>query len=73
MLSKEREIFKNSYNKRLDKVDELFKKIDYGDLKFVVNIINLETDFSESNNLVAFVDSIKKCEIWTKEAQCKHE
>ena len=48
MLSKEREIFKNSYNKRLDKVDDLFKKIDYDDLKFVVNSFNLETDFSES-------------------------
>ena len=27
LLSKEREIFKNIYNKRLDKTDELFKKL----------------------------------------------
>ena len=39
MLSKEREVFKNIYNKRLDKMD-------CGDLKFNVNSTNEETDFS---------------------------
>ena len=56
LLSKEREIFKNIYNQRFDKMDELSKKNDYGDLKFTVNITGLETDFSESNNPVAFLD-----------------
>ena len=29
LLSEEREIFKNNYNERLDKIDELSKKTDY--------------------------------------------
>ena len=35
LLSKEREIFKDIYNKRLDKIEELSNKIDYNDLKYV--------------------------------------
>ena len=31
LILKEREIFKNIYKKRLDKIDELDKKIDYDD------------------------------------------
>ena len=59
-LSKEREVFKNIYKKRLDKIDELSKKIVYGDLKFTVNSSGLETDFGELKDPVAFLDSIKK-------------
>ena len=36
LLSEEREIFKNIYNKRLDKIEELSKKIDYNNLKYTV-------------------------------------
>ena len=54
---------KNIYNKRLDKIDELSKTIDYGDLKFTVNSTGLETNFSELKDPVAFLDSIKKREI----------
>ena len=35
LLSKEREIFKDIYNKRLDKIEELSNKINYNDLKYV--------------------------------------
>ena len=73
MLSKEREIFKSIYNKILDKIDELSKKIDYGDLKFIVNSSGLETDFSEIKDPVAFLDSIKNCEISIEEARHKQE
>ena len=59
MLSKERDIFKNIFNKRLDKIDELSTAIDNGDLKFIVNSSGLETDFSELKDAVAFLDSIK--------------
>ena len=45
LLSKEREIFKNIYNKRLDKIDELSRKIDYGNLKFIVNSTGLDNQF----------------------------
>ena len=36
MLTKEREMFKNIYSKRLDITEELSKTIDYGDLKLIV-------------------------------------
>ena len=35
LLSKEREIFKDIYNKRLDKIEELNNKIDYDNLQYV--------------------------------------
>ena len=56
MRSKEREIFKNIYNKRLDKIIELFKATDYGDLKFIISSSGTETDFSELKDPVAFLD-----------------
>ena len=64
MLSKERDIFKNIFNKRLDKIDELSRAIDNGDLKFIVNSSGLETDFSELKDAVAFLDSIKNVKYW---------
>ena len=36
LLSKEREIFKDIYNKRLDKIEELNNKIDYNNLEYPV-------------------------------------
>ena len=36
LISKEREIFKDIYIKRLDKLEELNNKIDYDNLKYVV-------------------------------------
>ena len=38
------------------------KKIGYGNLKFIVNSIDLGTNFSELKDSVAFLDSIKKRE-----------
>ena len=34
LLSKEREIFKDIYNKRLDKIEGLNNRIDYNNLKY---------------------------------------
>ena len=36
LLSKKREIFKDIYNKRLDKIEELNNKIDYDNLEYAV-------------------------------------
>ena len=49
------------------------KKIDYGNLKFIVNSIGLETNFSDLKDPVAFLDSIKKREISIEEIQFKQE
>ena len=47
LLSKEREIFKDIYNKRLDKIEELNNKIDYDNLQYaVVNSVKIY-NFSE--------------------------
>ena len=35
LLSKEKEIFKDIYNKKLDKIEEVNSKIDYNNLKYV--------------------------------------
>ena len=61
------------YSKRLDKVDESSKKIDYGNLKFIFSSSGLETDFSELKDHVAFLDSIKKREILIEEARYKQK
>ena len=45
LLSKEREIFKDIYNKRLDKIEELNNKIDYKNLKYVVVSSSSEYSF----------------------------
>ena len=73
MPSNEREIFKNIYNERLDKIDELSKTIDYGDLKFIIISSDTETDFSELKDPVAFLDSIRKRERSIEEAQHREE
>ena len=73
LLSKEGEISKNIYYKRFDEREELFKTMDYGDLKFIVNSSGLETDFSELKDPVAFLNSVKKCEILIEEARRKQK
>ena len=66
MLSKEREIFENIYNKRLDKIDELSKKKWLWWLNVTFNNTCLEIDFIEFKDPVAFLGSIKKREISIK-------
>ena len=45
LLSRETEIFKSIYNKRLDKIEELSKKIDYNNLKYTVISSGEEFEF----------------------------
>ena len=42
-------------------------------MRFVINITNLETDFSELKNPVAFLNGIKKFGLSIEEAQYKQE
>ena len=73
MISKQRKIFKNIYNKRLNRTNELFKSIDYGDLKFIIGSSGTETHFSDLKDFVAFIDSIRKREISIEEVRHKPE
>ena len=60
LLSREREIFINIYNKRLDKIEKLSKKIDYNNLKYTVISSGEEFEFDKSEDPVLFLNNIKK-------------
>ena len=66
--SKEREIFKDIYNKRLDKIEELNSKIDYDNLKYVVVGTGDEYNFDNLDEPLTLLNNIKKGEISMKKA-----
>ena len=69
LLSKEREIFKDIYNKRLDKIEELNNKIDYDNLQYVAVNSGKIYNFSELTDPLTFLDEIKKCKMSLEEAK----
>ena len=58
--SKEREIFKDIYNKRLDKIEELNNKIDYNNLNYVVVATGDEYNFNNLDDPLSLLNNIKK-------------
>ena len=77
LFSKEREIFKDIYNKRLDKIEELNNKIDYDNLKYVVassgKCCMLPQRYVVLEDPIAFLNDIKKGKIPLKEAMNKQQ
>ena len=69
LLSKERKIFKDIYNKRLDKIEELNNKIDYDNLEYAVYSRKELIDFSELKDPLTLLDKIKKGEMTLEEAK----
>ena len=69
LLSKEREIFKDIYNKRLDKIEELNNKIDYDNLEYAVYSRKELINFSELKSPLILLDEIKKGIISLEEAK----
>ena len=69
LLSKEREIFKDIFNKRLDKIEELNNKIDYNNLEYAVYRSKNIYDFSELADPLTQLDDIKKGKISLQEAK----
>ena len=63
LLSKERKIFKDIYNKGLDKIEEMNNEIDYDDLDYVVLNKNMEYNFSIEKDPISLLNDIKKGEI----------
>ena len=63
LLSKEREIFKDIYHKRLDKIEELSNKIDYDNLKYVVVGTGDKYNFDNLDDPLTLLNNIKKGEI----------
>ena len=67
LLSKEREIFKYIFNKRLNKIEEMSNEIDYDDLDYV--ILSKEYNFSIEKDPISLLNAIKKGEISLEEAR----
>ena len=68
LISREIEIFKDIYNKRLDKIEELNNKIDYDNLKYVVEKRgvkknSVEYDFNKIKDPITFLNDIKEGKI----------
>ena len=63
LLSKERKIFKDIYNKGLDKIEEINNKIYCNNLKYVVVGTADEYDFSNLDDPLTFLNNIKKGKI----------
>ena len=69
LLSKEREIFKDIYNKRLDKIEELNNKIEYDNLQYVAVNSGKIYNFSELKDPLTFLNEIKKGKTSLEEAK----
>ena len=69
LLSKETEIFKDIYNKRLDKIEELNNKINYDNLEYVAVNSGKIFDFSDVKDPITFLEEIEKGKISLEEAK----
>ena len=58
LISKEREIFKDIYNKRLDKLEELNNKIDFDNLKYVVERSGDKYSFNKTEDPISLLNNI---------------
>ena len=68
-FKKKREIFKDIYNKRLDKIEELNNKIDYDNLRYVILNRGKIFDFAGLKDPLTFLDEIKKGKMSLEEAK----
>ena len=73
LLSKEREIFKDIYSKRLDRIEELNNKIDYNNLNCVTVNNRSSYSFSELEHPITFLNEIKKGKTSLEEAKIEQE
>ena len=69
LVSKEREIFKDIYNKRLDKIEELNNSIDYNNLEYAGCRRKNIYDFSKLVDPLTLLDEIKKGKILLEQAK----
>ena len=68
LLSREREIFEDIYNKRLDKIEELNDQIDYNNLNYVAAGTGDKYSFDDLDDPLTFLNNIKKGEISMEKA-----
>ena len=55
----EKEIFKNIYNERLDKIEELSKKNISDNIKFIAESSGNETGFTKVEDPIVFLNNIR--------------
>ena len=67
--SKEQEIFRKIYNKRLDKIEELTKKIDDNNLVFTILSTGETIDFTRKNNPLTLLKKIRNGKITLERAK----
>ena len=67
--SKEREIYRNIYNKRLDKIEELTEKINDDNLIFAIISTGKTIDFTKKDDPLTFLNKIQKRRITIEEAK----
>ena len=78
LISREIEIVKDIYNKRMDKIEKLNNKIDYDNLKYVVEKSGvkkdiIEYDFNKIKDPITFLNNIAKGKISIQQAKDKQE
>ena len=69
LLSKEREIFKDISNKKLNRIEEMNNEIDYNDLDYVILSKDMEYNFSIEKDPISLLKAIKGGETSLKEAR----
>ena len=67
--SKEREIYRKIYNKRLDKVEELTEKINDDNLIFTIISTGKTIDFTKKDDPLIFLNKIQERKITREEAK----
>ena len=73
LLSKEREIFKDIFNKRLNKIEEMSNEIDYDDLDYVILSKDMEYNFSIEKDPINLLNDTKEGEISLEEARSRQK
>ena len=73
LFSKEREIFNDIYNKKLDEIEEMNNKIDYDDLEYVVLSNDMAYNVSVEKDSISLLDDIKSSKTTLKEAKDAQE
>ena len=69
LLSKQREIFKDIYNKRLDQIEEMNNKIGYDDLEYVILSNDMAYNFSVEKDPISLLNDITSGKTTLKEAK----
>ena len=73
LLSKEKEIFKDIFNKRLNKIKTMDNEINYNDLDYVIVSKDMEYNLSTEKDPISLFNAIKEGKITLEEAKNRQE